>query len=261
MILCFFFFQAEDGIRDAQESRGLGDVYKRQLPQEINRLAALEKLHLNSNRLTTLPDSLGELTRLRWLCASQNEISQLPITIRHCTSLEWLYMPKNKLSNLCNEIGECRALEHVHLDENLLTSLPCSLSNLHRLQLLSLNSNLITQLPDVLWDLPSLQRVLAASNQISTLPDCVRASQSVQFLELTDNPMQFPSASVCARGIGAIVNALENADTLQKQQQAAEGCGESSASARQVMKKTLVFDNQPHQSHQRSLGDGLSLDS
>ena len=28
--LCVFFFQAEDGIRDAQESRGLGDVYKRQ---------------------------------------------------------------------------------------------------------------------------------------------------------------------------------------------------------------------------------------
>eukprot|EP00658_Telonema_sp_P-2_P010335 TRINITY_DN13898_c0_g1_i4.p2 TRINITY_DN13898_c0_g1~~TRINITY_DN13898_c0_g1_i4.p2 ORF type:complete len:104 (-),score=48.53 TRINITY_DN13898_c0_g1_i4:93-404(-) len=33
MMLCFFFFffQAEDGIRDAQESRGLGDVYKRQV--------------------------------------------------------------------------------------------------------------------------------------------------------------------------------------------------------------------------------------
>ena len=32
MFLCVvcFFFQAEDGIRDAQESRGLGDVYKRQ---------------------------------------------------------------------------------------------------------------------------------------------------------------------------------------------------------------------------------------
>ena len=29
-MLWFFFFQAEDGIRDAQESRGLGDVYKRQ---------------------------------------------------------------------------------------------------------------------------------------------------------------------------------------------------------------------------------------
>eukprot|EP00658_Telonema_sp_P-2_P053107 TRINITY_DN41534_c0_g1_i1.p1 TRINITY_DN41534_c0_g1~~TRINITY_DN41534_c0_g1_i1.p1 ORF type:complete len:125 (-),score=11.25 TRINITY_DN41534_c0_g1_i1:207-581(-) len=30
-----FFFQAEDGIRDAQESRGLGDVYKRQKNSSI----------------------------------------------------------------------------------------------------------------------------------------------------------------------------------------------------------------------------------
>ena len=28
---CFFFFQAKDGIRDLVRSRGLGDVYKRQL--------------------------------------------------------------------------------------------------------------------------------------------------------------------------------------------------------------------------------------
>ena len=32
LVCCLFvFFQAEDGIRDAQESRGLGDVYKRQV--------------------------------------------------------------------------------------------------------------------------------------------------------------------------------------------------------------------------------------
>ena len=31
VVLCvFFFFQAEDGIRDLVRSRGLGDVYKRQ---------------------------------------------------------------------------------------------------------------------------------------------------------------------------------------------------------------------------------------
>ena len=37
--VCFFFFQAEDGIRDLVRSRGLGDVYKRQfdiLPSRIN---------------------------------------------------------------------------------------------------------------------------------------------------------------------------------------------------------------------------------
>ncbi len=30
LLVLFFFFQAEDGIRDRSVSRGLGDVYKRQ---------------------------------------------------------------------------------------------------------------------------------------------------------------------------------------------------------------------------------------
>ena len=31
VVVCFFFLQAEDGIRDLVRSRGLGDVYKRQV--------------------------------------------------------------------------------------------------------------------------------------------------------------------------------------------------------------------------------------
>ena len=31
IVIVFFFFQAEDGIRDLVRSRGLGDVYKRQI--------------------------------------------------------------------------------------------------------------------------------------------------------------------------------------------------------------------------------------
>mgnify|MGYP007068838167 CR=1 FL=1 len=47
VVCVFFFFQAEDGIRDAQESRGLGDVYKRQVLDVIN-------LHLKSRRPTNI---------------------------------------------------------------------------------------------------------------------------------------------------------------------------------------------------------------
>ena len=40
-----FFFQAEDGIRDLVRSRGLGDVYKRQLYRRvINRNNRLRRL-------------------------------------------------------------------------------------------------------------------------------------------------------------------------------------------------------------------------
>ena len=41
VVFVFFFFQAEDGIRDLVRSRGLGDVYKRQLVDVV-----LSDLHL-----------------------------------------------------------------------------------------------------------------------------------------------------------------------------------------------------------------------
>ena len=38
MLCVVFFFQAEDGIRDLVRSRGLGDVYKRQVHEYISDL-------------------------------------------------------------------------------------------------------------------------------------------------------------------------------------------------------------------------------
>eukprot|EP01015_Nassula_variabilis_P003474 TRINITY_DN1230_c0_g1_i3.p1 TRINITY_DN1230_c0_g1~~TRINITY_DN1230_c0_g1_i3.p1 ORF type:complete len:262 (+),score=50.55 TRINITY_DN1230_c0_g1_i3:3-788(+) len=48
MYIDFFFFQAEDGIRDAQESRGLGDVYKRQIMS--NDFKAYQKKYSSSKQ-------------------------------------------------------------------------------------------------------------------------------------------------------------------------------------------------------------------
>ena len=45
LFLVYFFFQAEDGIRDRSPSRGLGDVYKRQV------LFTVYCLHYLSNKL------------------------------------------------------------------------------------------------------------------------------------------------------------------------------------------------------------------
>ena len=49
----FFFFQAEDGIRDLVRSRGLGDVYKRQL---------LGLAYLTGRAITRSPENA-----LKWL--------------------------------------------------------------------------------------------------------------------------------------------------------------------------------------------------
>src|SRR5665647_3976043 len=52
----FFFFQAEDGIRDRSPSRGLGDVYKRQY---IRGLQCYKSLYLNKFR-PYLRDKISE---------------------------------------------------------------------------------------------------------------------------------------------------------------------------------------------------------
>eukprot|EP00831_Metopus_contortus_P084488 TRINITY_DN9605_c0_g1_i1.p2 TRINITY_DN9605_c0_g1~~TRINITY_DN9605_c0_g1_i1.p2 ORF type:complete len:111 (-),score=37.67 TRINITY_DN9605_c0_g1_i1:88-420(-) len=39
--LVFFFFQAEDGIRDVERSRGLGDVYKRQVHGDEKKIESI----------------------------------------------------------------------------------------------------------------------------------------------------------------------------------------------------------------------------
>ena len=46
-----FFFQAEDGIRDLVRSRGLGDVYKRQLLHGPESLAQVEGVALGLEKV------------------------------------------------------------------------------------------------------------------------------------------------------------------------------------------------------------------
>ena len=48
----FFFFQAEDGIRDLVRSRGLGDVYKRQIPMLVMNQKIIQEI-------TRIPDVLS----------------------------------------------------------------------------------------------------------------------------------------------------------------------------------------------------------
>mgnify|MGYP003381363426 CR=1 FL=1 len=52
LVVIFFFFQAEDGIRDLVRSRGLGDVYKRQVVSRGLALSQPDKIG-SSNRHET----------------------------------------------------------------------------------------------------------------------------------------------------------------------------------------------------------------
>eukprot|EP00658_Telonema_sp_P-2_P049580 TRINITY_DN3771_c0_g3_i2.p1 TRINITY_DN3771_c0_g3~~TRINITY_DN3771_c0_g3_i2.p1 ORF type:complete len:227 (+),score=56.42 TRINITY_DN3771_c0_g3_i2:49-729(+) len=89
----FFFFQAEDGIRDAQESRGLGDVYKR---QSRRRNYDLSK-HRTDQLISYMKGMIGHSFALRLMTATAldtfaefedlvEEHRRIPetSTLRHC---------------------------------------------------------------------------------------------------------------------------------------------------------------------------------
>ena len=61
----FFFFQAEDGIRDLVRSRGLGDVYKRQDRERASREAdVIVQAEIAKRRIEIDAEAEAERTRL-----------------------------------------------------------------------------------------------------------------------------------------------------------------------------------------------------
>ena len=62
----FFFFQAEDGIRDLVRSRGLGDVYKRQghRRHHLDRVVPNGGLPREHHRRRAVEDGVGHVLSL-----------------------------------------------------------------------------------------------------------------------------------------------------------------------------------------------------
>ena len=65
MSVLFFFFQAEDGIRDLVRSRGLGDVYKRQVHSESGRMTFDDWLHTYERHV---PEHIAQMRAIYETC-------------------------------------------------------------------------------------------------------------------------------------------------------------------------------------------------
>ncbi|KAL3627536.1 Phospholipase A I [Castilleja foliolosa] len=107
------------------------------LPIEITRLPLLEKLYLDSNKLSVLPPELGELKNLKVLAVDYNMLVSVPVELRQCTGLVELSLEHNKL---VRPILDFRAMSELHvlrLFGNPLEFLPDILA-LHQLRHLSL---------------------------------------------------------------------------------------------------------------------------
>ncbi|XP_078180654.1 phospholipase A I-like protein isoform X2 [Carex rostrata] len=90
----------------------------------ITQLPQLEKLYLDSNRLTVLPPELGELKSLKVLRVDNNILISVPVELRECVLLEELSLEYNKLIRPLLDFRAMSELRVLRLFGNPLEFLP-----------------------------------------------------------------------------------------------------------------------------------------
>ena len=79
MFVFFFFFQAEDGIRYLVRSRGLGDVYKRQI------LFDLVELPLSGDAPAQALENIDQLLLECLATGDYEQVGYVPVSYTHLT--------------------------------------------------------------------------------------------------------------------------------------------------------------------------------
>ncbi|XP_003373529.1 putative kinase domain protein [Trichinella spiralis] len=114
--------------------------------------AAITRIDVSKNSLSTLPRCLFQLPSLRILNASNNKITSLGL--------------ENDTSNKSFAVS----LEDLYLERNLLDSVPSVVFTFPNLVTLNLADNKLKHLPNNMWQCVALKELNLAGNQLRTLP-------------------------------------------------------------------------------------------
>ena len=202
------------------------------LPDSISALTILRELNLSWNQLTSLAHPRCRLTSL---ARPQEGLTTLPDSISGLTNLEQLNLSGNQLTTLSNSISALKNLLTLDLSENRLTTLPDSISALTNLHWLNIGLNRLTTLPDFstlinlyvlnvsgnrLTSLPDFSTLINLGeldiswNELTTLPPCLGNLPRLQYLDYSNNPIDYIPANVMR-----IINRIDTVQGVYKDSQ------------------------------------------
>lgn len=191
------------------------------MPEEITTFSFLETLLLYHNTIRSIPESVKHLTSLTYLDLRSNQLSTLPRELCFLP-LQVLLVSNNRLVSLPDELGRMDRLTDLDASYNQLTTLPARIGELRSLRSFSLRSNQLMYLPRGKCVCPltcgcydginvnaccmclsvseltclTLVSLDVSNNRISSLPLEIRQMSTLVEINLENNPMTSPPASV-----------------------------------------------------------------
>ena len=199
------------------------------LPASIGRLRKLQRLSLDSRKITRLPEEIGKLTELKVLSLEGNHLKELPQSfyslkklesvnlgfnqiesisndIQGLKNIESLQLTKNNLKEIPPFIGELQKCKKLLLSNNQLRNLPKSISSMGALEELSVSNNQLSGLLNDFAGLKKLSRLDASQNLITSLDPSIGELTNLTTLLLNNNLLEILPASICS------LNKLKNLD-------------------------------------------------
>uniref|UniRef100_A0A182PFW2 non-specific serine/threonine protein kinase n=1 Tax=Anopheles epiroticus TaxID=199890 RepID=A0A182PFW2_9DIPT len=129
-------------------------------------LAALTRIDISHNSLTTLPAELFTLGSLRYLNAAQNKIDRLPLPEEEVAG-----RGEGKRRSSAKPLDyQCPVLEELYLQDNRLECVPAVLFRMPSLAILDVSNNKLQELPFEMWKAPKLKELNVAFNFLKDLP-------------------------------------------------------------------------------------------
>jgi Leucine-rich repeat (LRR) protein len=157
------------------------------IPESIGDLTGLEKLHLESNNITSIPDNIGDMTALKEFWIGWNPITNIPESIGDLSNLEQLHIGFTNLGSLPESFGNLTNLTWLGAGDAGLNSLPESFGNLVSLESCFLWENNLTELPENFGGCASMKYLHLYENQLTELPESFGNMDNLYSLLLEDN--------------------------------------------------------------------------
>jgi Leucine-rich repeat (LRR) protein len=165
--------EAFETLQSLTTLRVSGNEFKKEFPNVVYKLAALETFIAANCELTEFPIEMLKLMHLRRLDLYYNDISYVELiskALAQQASLTHLNLMGNKLTAFPIPLLQLTTLIDLDLSDNELDTVPELISNLSGLQYLNLRQNQISKIPKSLCKLTRLVELRLDNNYLSELP-------------------------------------------------------------------------------------------